>query len=956
MKKCFLFLFTLFLLNSSFAQKERDSLLSTWNQFNLPDSARYYAMIDLVEDYYLYRKPDSALILSKEMLALSMNQKNVPFQMESHFLLGTVYFELNEITLGEESYTRGLDMALQSKDSLLYGDKLLRLGRLYYDYDIYTKAFTTFKKVQEYSSKINDKFIEGWSIAYQGFIYSALGNYKEAEKCHLEHLRLSKIIGNQRSISGANGNLGSVYNRLGNIPKSLEYWSEGIRISKEIGLPEYASVGTGNVIDIYIKEKEYEEATKYLQEYSIVTKQFDFPRYTRSFEHNIHLWQCKIDYGLEKYSKALKECKSCLAILNTNGWQPNATLLEKIYQIYKALGQYQLALEYYEKAQVLLDDDKKNQARTEIQNIDFTNQMKVDSMDQARERELLNASYEEGLARKNREKNVFLGIGLFIMLVAIAYYFISRRIDASERNRLEEINRLKNTLFTNITHEFRTPLMVIKGMADMIKSNANGNQSLEFEKSIEMIERNSDGLLHLVNEMLDLSRIEAGHMEVQLKQSDVIPFLKYIGESFHSLAEDKQVQLVIYSEMDSLIMDYDSKKLSSIMTNLLSNAIKFTQEFGKIIVHIYQVSLKGEPFLAIKIKDNGIGISPEALPQIFNRFYQTDSSTIRKHEGTGIGLALTKELVELLGGTIDVNSTLDKGSEFLFMIPISQRAEKATENPIQSHTIPVMESAVVIENEAIHEAGDEKPLVLIIEDNEDVTYYLQKCLELQYNTIHSINGIEGIEMAFEKVPDIIISDVMMPDKDGYEVCRVLKMDERTDHIPIILLTAKATIEDRLQGLSFGADAYLAKPFVKEELFTRLDQLVAIRNKLIKKVKEESFSELLLKRTQNPKVKFLQKIINLIHKEIDNSSFGSKSLANKLMISESQVYKKIKAITGKSTAVYIRSIRLQYALKLLKKTDKTVSEVAYASGFNDPSWFSRVFKEEFGFSPSEAEKI
>lgn len=196
---------------------------------------------------------------------------------------------------------------------------------------------------------------------------------------------------------------------------------------------------------------------------------------------------------------------------------------------------------------------------------------------------------------------------------------------------------------------------------------------------------------------------------------------------------------------------------------------------------------------------------------------------------------------------------------------------------------------------------------------------------------------------------------MMPGKDGFEVCETLKSDERTDHIPIIMLTAKASIKDRITGLAHGADAYLAKPFNKEELFTRLDQLVNVRKKLISKIQKEGFNTLLKKRTNNPKLQFLQKIVKLIHEDISNSDFGSENLAKKLLISESQIYRKIKAITGKSTAVYIRSIRLKYAKDLLVHTDKTVSEVAYEVGFNDPSWFSRAFKDEFGFSPSMASK-
>lgn len=547
-------------------------------------------------------------------------------------------------------------------------------------------------------------------------------------------------------------------------------------------------------------------------------------------------------------------------------------------------------------------------------------------------------------------------IVLFGFLANRIYRFqISNKLAAAERNRLREVNEFKNNLFTNITHEFRTPLTVIKGMTDTIKSGLKSQRLDNLDTSIEMIERNSDGLLHLVNEMLDLAKLESGNMELQLVQTDVIPFLKYVCESFDSYAEENQIQLTTYSEIDSLIMDFDANKLTSIISNLLSNAIKFTPESGKIIVHINQITANEKPALFIKVKDNGIGIAENDLSNIFSRFYQTDATTVRASEGTGIGLALTKELIDLMHGTIEVKSSLGKGSEFSVTIPITNDAPKS--DKIQMSKIPhaSLTRTATIQAEETGEIDTNRPLVLIIEDNQDVAQYLKSFLKDTYETLHAPNGIKGIELALERIPDIIISDVMMPGKDGFEVCETLKSDERTDHIPIIILTAKATFEDKLKGLSHGADAYLSKPFVKEELFIRLDKLVANRKKLIHKIQSEDSGILLKKRTKDPKLQFLKKVIKLIHKDISNSDFGSEELAKSLLVSESQVYRKIKAIAGKSTAVYIRSIRLQYAKKLLINTDKTVAEVAFDVGFNDPSWFSRAFKKEFGYSPTAVSK-
>lgn len=541
-------------------------------------------------------------------------------------------------------------------------------------------------------------------------------------------------------------------------------------------------------------------------------------------------------------------------------------------------------------------------------------------------------------------------------LVNWVYRFqLSRKLAASESKRLREVNEFKNNLFTNITHEFRTPLTVIKGMTDNIRSKLKGKELNNVDISLEMIERNSDELLNLVNEMLDLAKIESGNMELQFVQSDIIPFIKYVCESFDSYAEENQIDLTIYSEIETLIMDFDSNKLTSVLSNLLSNAVKFTPEKGKIIVHINQITQNDKPYLFIKIKDTGIGIAEHELSNIFSRFYQTDASSVRENEGTGIGLALTKEIIDLMKGTIEVKSTYGKGSEFNVTIPITNNA--SITDKIQIDKVPQslrLKSSFVTTKDTL-DSDTNLPLILIVEDNQDVAHYLKTCLKDKFKTIHASNGTLGIEMALDQIPDIIISDVMMPEKDGFEVCETLKADERTDHIPIIILTAKASFEDKLKGLSHGADAYLAKPFVKEELFIRIEKLIAHRRKLINKIQKEGSGNLLKRHTKDPKLQFLKKIIKLIHEDISNSELNSEELAKKLHISESQVYRKLKAITGKSTAVYMRSIRLQYAKNLLLNSDKTVSEVAFDVGFNDPSWFSRAFKEEFGYSPSNASK-
>ena len=544
-------------------------------------------------------------------------------------------------------------------------------------------------------------------------------------------------------------------------------------------------------------------------------------------------------------------------------------------------------------------------------------------------------------------------IGFLALLYSIYRFQLNRRLAAAETSRLKELDSFKTKLYTNITHEFRTPLTVILGMVEQIKKKP--------EEAAKLIKRNGQNLLNLVNQMLDLSKLESGNLKLDLIQADIVSFLLYVAESFQSLAESKNIRLMAYAETDELQMDYDEEKLKQIISNLLSNAVKFTTPNGKVVLHIAKVETeKGDNItnkLQIKVKDNGVGIPAEKLPNIFDRFYQVDDSSIRKGEGTGIGLALTKELVKLMDGEISVSSEPGKGSEFKLLLPITNNAQKVfksykREPAVLTGSIPKENKIKKSNTSSLIGNQGEQPILLIIEDNPDVITYIKTCLEEAYSIEMATNGQEGIDKALELVPDIIISDVMMPEKDGYEVCAALKKDERTSHIPIVLLTAKATTEDKITGLTQGADAYLTKPFNKEELLVRLEKLVELRKLLQERYSYFNFEK--TKNTDTPSKEdlFLSKIHELVEENISDDSFGISQLCRGIGMSRSQIYRKLIALTGKSTSHYINYIRLQKAQELLKSSDLNVSEVAYDVGFTDPAYFSRLFAKEFGYPPSE----
>ncbi len=509
-----------------------------------------------------------------------------------------------------------------------------------------------------------------------------------------------------------------------------------------------------------------------------------------------------------------------------------------------------------------------------------------------------------------------------------------------EKVRLETTEKVKNRLYANITHEFRTPLTVIMGMLDNIKGHENERR---------LIRRNSKNVLRLINQLLDLSKLDSGTMNLDLVRGNIINYLKYLTESFESMAAEKNLSLTFNSSSEVLIMDFDEIKLQHVAYNLLSNAIKFTTT-GSVNVSISEKQMQGSPFLQLKIQDSGIGISDEQMPLIFDRFFQADQTNTRKGEGTGIGLALTREMVLIMGGSIDVESKLNVGSTFIVYLPVKQSEFLPAYNPEKQIVWNPITDTSSKESLPPQHKGIDLPRLLIIEDNKDVATYIQSLLQGDYQVEVAEDGKQGIEKALETIPDIIICDVMMPEKDGYEVCQTLKTDGLTSHIPIILLTAKAEQRDKIQGLQHGADAYLMKPFDKAELIIRLQKLVELRKTL--QTKYNTFtSQVIPEKELNLDEKFLVKLKEVIETFMGNPETTLENVYNEMQMSKMQLYRKLKALTDFSPTIFIRDVRLQKAMVLLKSSGLNVSEVAYEVGFNDPAYFSRVFTDKFGRAPS-----
>ncbi len=576
---------------------------------------------------------------------------------------------------------------------------------------------------------------------------------------------------------------------------------------------------------------------------------------------------------------------------------------------------------------------------------------------------------------------------LYLILIAGAGYrlwkLVLQRIQQKqlqemkqlEFNKLKELDELKSRFFANITHEFRTPLTLLIGPAENTLNRLPDIGVDELRGVLVNVRQNGYRLLNLVNQLLDLSRLEAGKLRLVPANGDFVAFLRYQIESCHSYAETRRIKVSFESNIPKMDMAFDPEKMQTIVANLLSNALKFTPDGGRIDLKLNTdgLPLNASSKIILQISDTGIGIPADELPRIFDRFYQVDSSATRRGEGTGIGLAMVYELVKLMRGSVSVESTDGVGTSFSIILPYTptqqqlqslDNAFNRSEDPFWAANPLAMPNAGPFAHDAPSSSVDTHhsslPHLLIIEDNPDVVAYLKTCLEHLYQLEVAYNGEDGIEKALKNIPDLIISDVMMPKKNGYEVCDTLKNDERTSHIPIVLLTAKADSASKVAGLRRGADAYLPKPFNLEELLVRLEMLLERQKRMVaffaKKSGKEQEKEM-PETTETYAIEdaFIRKVRQIIEENMSDEDFAMPQLCQILSMSRSQLLRKMKALVDISPSDFIRSHRLNKAKTMLETSTLSVSEVAYKVGYKDVSHFSRSFREQFGVSPSKNSK-
>ncbi|MCL7762585.1 ATP-binding protein [Polaribacter sp. Z014] len=545
-----------------------------------------------------------------------------------------------------------------------------------------------------------------------------------------------------------------------------------------------------------------------------------------------------------------------------------------------------------------------------------------------------------------------------------------------EKEKYEEIHRLKLEFFTNISHEFRTPLTLIKGPLEYLQKKGVNLSRKEVGEQYQLMTKNTNYLLRLVNQLLDFRKMDKGKMKLVLGERDIVEFLKVIGEPFQFLSLKKSINFKLKDSNESIITWFDADALEKIINNLLSNAFKFTPENGEVCLNVFDgkhfecpEGIEGKSnqseYIIIKVKDSGPGIPEHRIKHIFERFYTEVGNSKLKMKSTGIGLSFTKNLVELHQGSIDVISSSSLGTSFYVWLPKNKEFFKNIEEvsflntsesdsyvsqlEASTHAIEVMDDMV---DQGFSKSRSKLPVLLVVDDNTDIRSFIKKGLGESYYIYEAKNGEVGLELALKIIPNIIITDLMMPVMDGIEFCDKLKTSQETSHIPVIMLTAKISQEWEVEGLKIGADSYMRKPFDMKLLELKLKNILKQRAQLRKRFNREITLQPKEITVTSADETFLNKAFEIVEKHMMNSDFSVELLVQEMSLSRTNLYLKIKELTGLTSSEFIRNIRLKRAVQLLEKSDLSVKEVMYMTGFNTASYFSKCFKKQFGVIPSK----
>ncbi|MEO1012124.1 MAG: tetratricopeptide repeat protein [Bacteroidota bacterium] len=973
------FLSIIVLLISAYVypQSKIDSLLQRL-RLEQADSLKVNILLDLT---YAYRDEDPEKAEQNVIRALGIASGINEKKYEAKGLLSYANLLMDRASF--DSAITFFQRALSLSERINFDDcksaALIGLG------DSYTRK-GNLKKGEEYlqrnisfAGEIED--FEGLASSYNnlGNIYNEQGEYKKAMEAYTEAAKMNTKIGHEKNAAINGVNIGMIHQKLENYNEALSYFEKGNNYFKEIdflpgqafvmqsmgiilrnqGKPDEALIQYKNALEsngklgrkremgqihinvgnIYSDKKQSAKAIEsYRRALSIST----------SIPDSITMAIANEGLGVEflhakKLDSSERYAKKAIEIAQTIGaYLTEMDSYKTLSEVYFSKGNYKRAYDLritYEEGKDSLYTLEKRDLAKEVE-AKYQNEQKTQEIALlASEKEV----QELQLNKRKNERNAIIVFAVLLLLLAGLLYN-QYRIKQKANKELQELNQLKSNFFANISHEFRTPLTLIQGPIEHLEQNPEEKLNTE---DIRMIRRNTNKVLGLVNQLLDLSSIDEGKLQLKPTEGDVFKCLRTAAVSFNSHAAQRSMDYRVNVPNVPLWAAFDRDKLEKVVYNLLSNAFKFSEDDEMVG---FEVSHSGEE-LFLLVSDSGRGIHEDKLPFIFDRFYQVDGSMVKDREGSGIGLSLSKDLVELMDGTITVSSEAGKGTYFTVQIPLQSIKVPHAKTAVVSGKSPdirVRSKSFEFSKADVREL----PKILVIEDNADMRQYIKAQLCKEYRIIEANNGEKGLKRATADAPDLIITDLMMPKMDGLQVCKELKTNLDTSHIPVIMLTARAGEENKIEGLEIGADSYLTKPFSAKELLARSGNLIDQRRRLQEHYQhsERTLAPERITTTSLDK-KFLESVLELLEKNYADPDFGVPQMQRELAMSKTQLNRKLKALTQESPRDILRNFRLKRAAQLLSQKSDTVTQIAYQVGFHNLSYFAKCFKEQYGVSPS-----
>lgn len=995
--KSLLWLLTLFfaLAFNLLAQNEKQ-IDSLRNAIDLAEGKAKIAAMAALFRQSVRKDPRAALRITREMEAM-IRQNQWEEEKLTLWDLQVVAFQLlSQFDSLKLVAQQGIQLSLSmSNDSTL--------GQFYKAVGIYhEKAGSLDSAIYYYNEALTKRGANQLALYNNiGLAYNRSGSYLEGIQYLEKAIVEAQQTGNINAEAVISNNIGSAHRTIGNPERAIEFYLKSLELKEQLGDERGKLFALLNLVRV---QEADENMKQYLQMGLEIAEKLQDPFFLPEFKTNQALLLLKegknqegLEIGFSIYKNAqegknavLMEASDILALGHINlkeyqtakkyGLEMLALATkqqsfhhiqlgrERLLEIYKQLGEYDKYIELVEAYFPAKDSLAKKASLDQLAYLD--NQLK--NVEQEKEIEALNTTLEQRRIRRNW----LLGVSLLIAFtLALIIYFRSRQVKAQKKLLLQEqktakelekvnqelknIDEMKTRFFTNISHELRTPVTLISTPVEQILRKHAAKLGTDVKSSLSIVRNNSKKLLSLIEELLELSRIDAGKKELETSPNEMATFFRQLFSAYETAAQLKQIDYQLeYGLEEEVHLLIDPKKMEKIINNLLANALKFTPNQGSVKLFVNQDASKQN--LLVQVTDTGRGIGSEDLPHVFDRYFQTRRKDLPTEGGTGIGLALSRELATLLGGSLTVTSEQGQGSTFQLRLPADEvTPESKTDKPIvtDEQDLPIEQLVAPVVTPSLANA-DQQGKILIVEDNPDMQQLILSLLSEDYDCLLTNNGAEAWNLLTEqhesiKDIDLILSDVMMPQMDGYTLLNHLKNDPKWQQYPVIMLTARAAEEDKLQALRMGVDDYLTKPFSPEELLVRTQNLIHnYRQRLA--FKAANPVDLHFEPTSSADQNWLKELEEATLTAIDKKlELKANHLASEMALSSRQLLRRLKSLTGLSTTEYIQEVKLQKARHLLEnRTYPTMSEVAFAAGFSSASYFTTLFKKQYGKNPSE----